>query len=422
MPGCALRLRDRHHRRYLRRLLGSGGTAAPERESLALLPSGSDAVRTLPVRGTRSSTLRAQTQSRRTVPRTTFGPAWSGFRVQGTADSPPSAAGQAEGSTAAAAARTPRRTTIGATNVIETTLYTDAACPWAYSANPALRVLEWRYREQLSWRLVMIGLREDASALIARGYDPARSVLGHHTFRERYGMPFGLVPKERPAGTGRGCRAVVAARLLEPGSEWTVLRALQLANFTTSLLLDDAERIREALDAVPRIDADAIVARLDDLEVVEAYERDKAEARTAVGTAAEAQGKTSTSDGPVRFTAPSVVFELDGRRLVAGGWQPLPAYDVLITNLDPTLERTPTPGTPEPLLEYFHDGLTTAEVAALLAAGADPSPDLKGTERMLLDLAASGEMLRVPLGQDALWRRAPDVDSRLRAQTDAALA
>ena len=322
----------------------------------------------------------------------------------------------------ARAAQTPRRTTIGATNVIETTLYTDAACPWAYSANPALRVLEWRYREQLSWRLVMIGLREDASAIIARGYDPARSVLGHHTFRERYGMPFGLVPKERPAGTGRGCRAVVAARLLEPGSEWTVLRALQLANFTTSLLLDDAERIREALDAVPGIDADAIVARLDDLEVVDAYERDKVEARTAVGTAAEAQGKTSTSDGPVRFTAPSVVFERDGRRLVAGGWQPLPAYDVLITNLDPKLERTSTPVTPEPLLEYFDDGLTTSEVAALLADGADPIPDLKGTERMLLDLAASGEMLRVPLGQDALWRRAPDVDSRLRAQTDAALA
>ena len=37
----------------LRRLLGPGGTAAPERESLALLPSGPDAVRTLSVRGTR---------------------------------------------------------------------------------------------------------------------------------------------------------------------------------------------------------------------------------------------------------------------------------------------------------------------------------------------------------------------------------
>lgn len=291
--------------------------------------------------------------------------------------------------------------------MIEATLYTDAACPWAYSANPALRVLEWRYRDQLRWRLVMIGLREDANALIARGYDPARAVLGHHTFRERYGMPFGLVPKERPAGTGRGCRAVVAARVLDPGSEWRVLRTLQLANFTTPLLLDDAERIRTALRSIPGIDADGIVDRIDDPEIVAAYEQDKADARSAAGTAAEAQGKTSTSDGPVRFTAPSVVFERDGRQLVAGGWQPLLAYDVLLANLDPTLERTPHPASPEPLLEHFSDGLTTAEVAALLADGPDPTPDLKGTERLLLDLAAGGALARVPIGQDAVWQLVP---------------
>lgn len=287
--------------------------------------------------------------------------------------------------------------------MIRTTLYTDAACPWAYSANPALRVLEWRYGEQLSWRLVMIGLREDASALIARGYDPTRAVLGQHTFRKRYGMPFGLVPKERLAGTGRGCRAVVAARIHAPGSEWRVLRALQLANFTTRLLLDDDDAIRAALGDVPEIDADAIVERLDDAEVAEEYERDKAEARSAAGTAAESQRKTSTSDGPVRFTAPSIVFEREGETLVAGGWQPLLAYDILIANLDPGLERNPPPDGPEPLLEHFPDGLTTAEVAGLLAEGADPTADLEGTERTLFDLAARGVARRVPLGQDALW-------------------
>ena len=53
MPGRALRRRNKLPRRKLRRRLGPGGTAAPERESLALLPSGPDAVRTLSVRGTR---------------------------------------------------------------------------------------------------------------------------------------------------------------------------------------------------------------------------------------------------------------------------------------------------------------------------------------------------------------------------------
>ena len=286
--------------------------------------------------------------------------------------------------------------------MIRATLFTDAACPWAYSASPALRVLEWRYREQLEWHLVLIGLRDEPSP--AR-YDAARAVRRYSVFRDRYGMPFSLTPKERGAATGRGCRAVVAARLLQPGSEWHVLRALQLANFTTTLLLDDDERIRAALARVPRIDADALVARLDDDEVTRAYEADRAEARRAAGTAAEAQGKTSTSDGPVRFTAPSVVFELDGRRLVAGGWQPLLAYDVLVANLDPTLRRTPPPESPEPLLDFFPDGLTTAEVAALLAEGPDYVADLRSAEHALVPLLANGRAERVACGQDAVWRR-----------------
>ena len=293
--------------------------------------------------------------------------------------------------------------------IVQATLYTDPVCPWAYSASPALRVLEWRFGDQLAWRLVVIGLREEVSDTAARAYDPARSLHGHAAFRQRYGMPFGLVPKPRQAATGRGCRAIVAARLLEPGSEWRVLRALQLANFTSPLLLDDDELIRGALRSAAGVDADAIVDRLDDPEVARAYERDRAEARTAAGTAAEAQDKTSTSDGPVRFTAPSIVFVRDGQRLVAGGWQPVLAYDVLLANLDPTLQRTPPPDSPLPLLERFPDGLTTAEVAALLAVGADPISDVEGAERQLLEIAAEGEIVRVPLGQDALWRAGTSV-------------
>jgi 2-hydroxychromene-2-carboxylate isomerase len=294
--------------------------------------------------------------------------------------------------------------------MIEATLYTDAACPWAYSANPALRVLEWRYGDQLTWRLVMIGLRDEVSERARSAYDPTRATARQTFFRSRYAMPFGLVPKERLAATAPGCRTVVAARLLEPGSEWRVLRALQLANFTTPLLLDDDEQIREVLGALSGIDGDAIVDRLDDDDVLQAYERDRTEARSAAGTAAEAQRKTSTSDGPVRFTAPSVVFEREGQPLVAGGWQPILAYDVLLANLDPALERTPPPNTPEPLLERFPDGLTTAEVAALLAEGPDYIPDLDAAEWSLLRLVADGVAVRVPLGQDAVWHTAQPID------------
>ncbi len=306
--------------------------------------------------------------------------------------------------------------------MIDVTLHTDAACPWAYSANPALRVLEWRYGDQLRWRLVPIGLREEVTEAAQARFDAGRSLQSNASFRDRYGMPFGLVPKERAAATGRGCRAIVAARLIEPGSEWRVLRALQLANFTTQLLLDDDERIREALQGLPGIDAEAIVARLDDTEVSEAYERDREEARRAAGTAAELQGKTSTSDGPVRFTAPSLVFEKGGLRLVAGGWQPVLSYDTLLANLDPTLEPTPPPETPMPLLDHFPAGLTTAEIAALLADGADPVSDLASAERALLELVAEGFATREPLGQDAVWRAAAGVPAAEPAETSVAVA
>jgi 2-hydroxychromene-2-carboxylate isomerase len=288
--------------------------------------------------------------------------------------------------------------------MIAATLYSDPACPWAYSANPALRVIEWRYGEQLDWRLVLIGLTEDASQYEARGYTPERAALGQLRFR-RFGMPFSPSPKARISATARACRAVVAARILDPGSEWRVFRALALANFTTPLLLDEDTQLADALDAVPGLRGREIVAMLDAPEVSEAYERDRAESRTAAGSPTELQGKTAASDGPVRYTAPSVVFEHEGHRLEAGGFQPVEAYDVLVANLDPTLSREPVPPSPAPLLQYFSDGLTTQEVAALLTEGND-APDRQAAEATLIELVASGDAIRRPLGDDALWQAA----------------
>jgi predicted DsbA family dithiol-disulfide isomerase len=289
--------------------------------------------------------------------------------------------------------------------VISATLYSDAACPWAYSESPALRVIEWRYRDQLDWRLVLIGLTEDRTQYEARGYTPVRGALGQMFFRDRYGMPFSAAPKTRLSATARACRLVVAARLDDPGSEWRVFRELQLANFTTPLLLDDDAMLADVLSQVEGLDGPGLVARIDDPDVVEAYQRDREETRSAAGSAAELQDKTRVTDGPVRFTAPSVVFELDGQSLVAGGFQPVEAYDVLVANLDPTLHREPPPEDPRPLLERFPDGLSTQEVAALMASGND-APDRAAAEAALLELVAAGGAVREPLGDDALWRAA----------------
>ena len=231
--------------------------------------------------------------------------------------------------------------------LLEATLYTDAGCPWAYSANPALRVLEWRFREQLRWRLVMIGLREEASEAAVRAYDPDRALTRWRVYEERYGMPFSTEAKARPSGTGRGCCAVVAAGMLDPGSEWAVFRALQIANFTSpTLFLDDAESIHEALREVPGVDADGIAERMDDADVVAEYERQQAEARSAAGTLSEAQDKTATADGHVRFTAPSVVFRRGEDSAFAGGWQPLLATTLFWRTSLPSSNASRRPSRP----------------------------------------------------------------------------
>jgi DSBA-like thioredoxin domain-containing protein len=280
-------------------------------------------------------------------------------------------------------------------------------------------VIEWRYGDQLDWRLVLVGLSEDTSRYAEHGFTPLRMASSGLMFRERYGMPFAPNPKSRLSASSRACRAVIAARRQWPGSEWRVFRALQLANFNTPLLFDDDQLMREVLATVPGVDADQVISLIDDPDVLAAYEQDKAQTRTAAGSPTELQGKAGNSDGAVRYTAPSLLFETsDGRRLEAGGFQPVEAYDVLIANLDPTLERKAPPEDPGELLEYFDYGLTTQEVAALMTSGND-RPDRTAAEAALLALVDEGRAERHALGDDALWTTADRIDDHRLAAAGA---
>ncbi|MCL2419387.1 MAG: DsbA family protein [Conexibacteraceae bacterium] len=304
---------------------------------------------------------------------------------------------------------------------ISATLYSDPACPFGYSENPALRVIDWRYGSQIDWRLVLVGLSEDVSRYESGGFTPLRQAQGWVMFRDRWGMPFALTPKSRLSASSRACRAVIAARREWPGSEWAVFRILQSANFNTPLLFDDDDHLREVLSVVEGVDAERIVSLIDTPEVIAEYERDKAETRTAAGSPTELQGKAGNSDGAVRYTAPSVIFtrNADGLKLEAGGMQAVEAYDVLVANLDPTLERKQPPEDPGELLEHFPLGLTTAEVAAVLAPN-NALPDRAAAERALLELVAEGRAERQLLGGDALWtlpggQRAPRLEAEAAA-------
>ena len=251
----------------------------------------------------------------------------------------------------------------------------------------------------------MIGLTEQADQYVRRGYTPAGSARGYLRFRKR-GMPFATQPRARVSATGLACRAIVATRLQAPEYELAVFRALQFGWFTTPLILDDPDDLIEALGRIDGFDAAAIVATLGDAAVEEAYQADRAEARTAEGSPTEAQGKAAQSDGPVRYTAPSLIFDRDGRRLEAGGFQPVEAYDVLIANLDPRLERTPPPDDPLEIFQALPYGLVTQEVAAVMAPN-NEAPDPVAAEAALIDLAARGCVIRQSLADGALWQLGP---------------
>src|SRR5271167_2517473 len=180
---------------------------------------------------------------------------------------------------------------------IAVTHFTDPGCPWAYSSSPAMAVLRWRYREQLDWRLVTIGLAEDPARYVQLGYTPTRMTLGNLSFR-RFGMPLLFEPRSRIAATARACRAIVATRLLDSAREHEVLRALQLAWFTSTLVLDQDDDIAQALERVSGLDVAAVIGAIDDGPTVAAYESDKLETRQAAGGATEFQGKARQTDGP----------------------------------------------------------------------------------------------------------------------------
>ena len=280
---------------------------------------------------------------------------------------------------------------------------TDSGCPWAYSAEPALSVLRDRYRDQIDWKLAMIGLAETSDVYVKKGFTPALMAAMAPKFSRRFGMPMSTAVKARPWGTWPACKAVVATRLHQPELEAAAHRALQIAWFTTTDELDTWDALRSTLTTVNGLDAAAVIeAAENDSSVNDAFEADMAIARSAAGSPTEAQGKHAMDGETPRYTAPSLLMTAtDGRKLEAGGFQPVEAYDVIIANADPSLKRH-EPGTILEVLERSPWPLCPAEVAAITAPSLEV-PDVAAVETELVELAANGDISRTAAGNGAFY-------------------
>jgi predicted DsbA family dithiol-disulfide isomerase len=249
---------------------------------------------------------------------------------------------------------------------ITITEYTDPACPWAYSAEPALRRLEWLYGESIEWRPRMVVLSESADAYADSGFTPERMAAGMAHFAEEYGMPFETSVRPRMSATLPACEAVVAARLNAPEAERPLLRALRLRNFAGELLDEPATVAGAAADV--GLDPSELSRWCATEEVHRAVREDMDAARHPLPAALALDHKLAGWSGGRRYTCPSLEIFASGREApaVAPGFQPAAAYEVLIANLAPELERRELPDGVEQLLAWADEPLATQEVATVL--------------------------------------------------------
>ncbi|MDQ3724099.1 MAG: DsbA family protein [Actinomycetota bacterium] len=246
------------------------------------------------------------------------------------------------------------------------TEYTDPGCPWAYSAEPFRRRIMWLYGDAIQWRRRMVVLAEDPQEYLDKGLTPEKLSKGFAKIARDHGMPIDTSLRPRMAATVPACRAVVAARLRAPQAEDALLRAFRLRAMRGELL-DEQSTVRGAA-----ADAGLEPAELDrwcaEDEVEQAMRADMAAAREPSCAARVLDERLADWSGGRRYTCPS--YEIcrgsDGVQIAVPGFQPFAAYDVVLANLVPGLDRRDPPGSVRELLHWAGEPLASREVAVVM--------------------------------------------------------
>ena len=241
---------------------------------------------------------------------------------------------------------------------LDVQLFTDPACPFAFSAEPARLRLRWHYGDQLRWRTTMIVLTLEPG-------EAEKLAAGAPTLQRRHGMPIDPAPYSRPASSEPACRAVVAARLHAPGAADALLRALRVRTMAGGLLDDPALLAAAAGDA--GLDPRDVEQWCASDAVSAALAEDVRAARAPSPAARALDHRLGGPPGERRYTAPS--YEIAGpsgtQPVAIPGFHPVEAYEAAIANLAPGLERRPKPASVAEVLAWAGMPLATAEVAAI---------------------------------------------------------
>ncbi len=260
---------------------------------------------------------------------------------------------------------------------VEITLFTDPACPFAFSAEPVRWRLRWHYGDQLVWRVRMIVLTLEPG-------EAERLAEGAPNLQRRFGMPIDPAPYARTASSEPACRAVVAARLYAPGAEQALLRRLRVRVMQNGLL-DDPELIAAAARDVG-LDPSELAGWCARDDVEAALLSDITAAREPLPAARALDHKLGGPDRERRYTAPTYVL---AEEVVVPGFNPIEAYETAIANLAPELDRRAKPASVEELLAWAGEPLATAEVA--LVAQIDPRDARAALSKVANPVAAGAD-------------------------------
>ncbi len=276
------------------------------------------------------------------------------------------------------------------------TEFTDPGCPWAFSAEPFRARLTWLYGDGLEWKVRLVGLAASPEENEQKGLTTGAQARSFARIAREHGMPIDTSERPRTAATIPACRAVVAARLHAPERMRALLRALRVRTFAGELLDE-----RETLAGAAR-DAGIDPAQLGRWsaqdEVARALEEDMARAREPLPAARALDHKLANWSGGRRYTCPSyeIVRLSDGVRIAVPGFQPFAAYDVVLANLMPGLDRREDPSSVEEVLAWAGAPLASKEVAVLC------DTDVFSAREALGRVARER-----PVGADGYWSLGP---------------
>ncbi|MGA9857575.1 MAG: DsbA family protein [Solirubrobacteraceae bacterium] len=245
------------------------------------------------------------------------------------------------------------------------TEFTDPGCPFAWSAEPARRRLDWLYGDQLDWELRMVGLADSPDVYEKLGFTPERQSDSFRRLAEQHHMPMDTGLRPRMSATVPACRAVVAVRRHRPDREHAMLRALRVLHFSGHLLDEPATHALAAQRA--GLDPAELETWIAEPETEELLRADlDAARRPTPGALAQAHKLARNGDGH-RYTCPSYEVQRAAGQtaLAVPGFQPLAAYEVAVANLAPDAPRRPDPEDVREVLEWAGEPLATAEVAAV---------------------------------------------------------